>query len=409
MEAISDAGFNAVIIDAFFGGLSLARRSPQAMRVLGRISRPDDLMSCLCEAAESNDLFIYAGMDLLYLGVTGRYPRSPLVDNKKLIARNERRVPLTLPDSSDDHPNYLCPAKEEVWHMLGNLAAELAAAYPIEGFFFDHIALPHDLKCDCTKCETNPTPTTIDLPVGEEAGENQLPPIPASDYADVTSRMLYTIRLHIQQVRRSVIICGHLPLHIDMEEDPVVEGLLDLRAYSEAEFDTQKLSDLPPQILFENTDQAPNEQRKPALEDWCWGTIWTPTAEQLDKMEIPEFAGADRDPVPLPVETQLLPLALFLMDALTANDDLPQSHRTKISQVATDLRTSGRPRTKVRGEKSPEGPPRWNPWSLLPSLPWFDETVEELKRALNEEADMNPTVKALLIRTIAVLRLLERS
>ena len=409
MDLASDAGFNAVIVDAFFGGLSLARRSPRAMRVLGRIARPHDLMSCLCDAAQSNDLFLYAGMDLLYLGIQGRYPRSPLVNNKKLIARNERQLPLTLPDTTDDHPIFLCPAKEEVWNMLGTLAKELAAAYPIEGFYFDHIALPPGLTCDCTKKIINPSPAPNELSVGEESGENQLPPVPDSDYSDVTSRMLYAIRLHIHQVRRSSIICGHLPPGTAMEEDPVAEGLLDIRVCSDAEFREGGLGALPSQILFEKTDLSPTEQQNLLLEDWSYGTIWTLPAEKAARMDIPEFPEADTAPIPPPVETELLPMALFLMDSLASHDDLARHRRYRIAQAATQLRGSGKQRTKVRGEKPADGPPRWNPWSCLPSLTWFDDTVKELKEALNEEADLNPSIQALFSRTIAVLRLLQRT
>lgn len=293
--------------------------------------------------------------------------------------------------------------------MLGSLAKELAVAYPIDGFYFDHIALPRGMKCDCAMCETKPSPPPNDLPVGEESGENQLPPLPESDYSDVTSRMLYALRLHIQQVRHGIIICGYLPPDVATEEDPVVEGLLDIRVCSQAGYGEGGLGTLPPQILFEKTDQPPGEQKKLLLEDWSFGTIWTLPMEKLSEMEIPEFPEADTSPIPHPVESELFSTALFLMDALESHDDLARHRRYKIAQAANQLRTSGKPRTKIRGEKPADGPPRWNPWSSLPSLTWFDETVSELKEALNEEADMSPAIQALLSRAIAVLRMLERT
>ena len=386
MEAAGDAGFNAVVIDAFFGGLSLARRSPRLVTVLGRIAPPNDLLGALCAEARDNRLFVYAGMSLLYLGVAGRYPRSPLTDNRRLLARNERQRPLVTPDSDDDHPHHLCPANPDVAGLLATLAAEIAAAYPVSGLLFDHIALPPGTTCHCRVCNAA---TESDTARASEAADPELPAAPMREHWDDTARLLCAIRTRVERLRRGIVFAGQVNAIGTGGMALLKDGLLDIGIL------TPGGSPMPP---FDPTIPASGDERllmrllEPGTRiEWqarpreC-GHVWCPRPESLVRADFaPDEVPPVNDRAPA-IEASPVRSLLLHLDQLAGNPDLASDGRNAARKAAADLRSE---------------PAR--------TLAWHDRVAAELVAPrVTVDAAAAADASHHLRRAVALLRLLER-
>lgn len=385
MESAAEAGFNAVVIDAFFGGLSLVRRSPKLVTILGRIAQPNDLLGALCAEARDNRLFAYAGMSLLYLGVAGRYPRSPLADNRRLLARNERQRPLVPAGSDDDHPHFLCPANPDAADLLATLAAEMAAAYPISGLFLDHIALPSGSVCHCRMCTAA---TQSGSQRATETADPELPATPLREHWDDTARLLCAIRTRVERLRRGIVFAGPVDAPGTTGATLLKDGLLDIGVLAPhgtpyPPFDPAAAVTGDERLLMRLLEPGTRTDWQPDSRE-C-GHVWCPRAESLARAE---FARDEHPPVndrAAAIEANPTRSLLLYLDQLAADPDWPPHGRAVAAGAADDLRAR------------PARP-----------LAWHDRVVAELVAAQPPGNPPPAETAHRLARAISLLRLVER-
>jgi hypothetical protein len=210
IEGAAEAGFNAAVFDAYACGVPAfpsRTATHYGMRASRVFSRRADLLDHACRAAREHEVCLYAGFDLLRAGIRGQQPCSPIVArHRDWLARGADGAREAA--TGADGASFICPRNRNARDYLSALAAEIGAAYPVTGIFFDLAWLPDGL-CSCPACADAP---------GQGGGAGTAP-ADADEHAvgraDAVGELVCRVHAALRTARRGVLTAGRLsPDHL---------------------------------------------------------------------------------------------------------------------------------------------------------------------------------------------------
>ncbi len=324
-EAAADAGYNAIVLDAFTHGLPMfpcLTAQDCGLPLIAPGLRGTDPLGELCHAALRRGLVVHAAMRFLAVGSGRSHPRSALAGRWRLLARRSDGRPVEAP--VDGEPSrFLCPANREVRNMLSGIGAELAAAYPVTALLVEGFALPESGDpaglpgCHCPFCAPA-AETAAAAPKNESAEDapesvRQLATEPEDD-------LLYDFKARVRRLRAGVMIGGFVD-RLDAARVRAAEGLLDLVVVSGAEPAKAELA-FPVPALWQHATPEPLVPRLPPP---FAGTVHRLGGEAAAEVNLVAFPDVD-DPVES-VSTEADPLRSAEWHLRAATAALPSGAR----------------------------------------------------------------------------------
>jgi|GEM_PF-559644 len=155
------SGFNAILLPVFRGGYTLFP-SRVALDYRLHAIRPDlkksgDVFLDIFEAADENDLAVFAYADILRVGDRRIHEFGPIIARrKKWAAMNRKKTYAPIGASQNDL--FLCLNNPEVRRFSADLLIEIVESFPITGIVVDmhtypfEYSTPDEAACFCDCC-----------------------------------------------------------------------------------------------------------------------------------------------------------------------------------------------------------------------------------------------------------------
>ncbi|MGI8905703.1 MAG: hypothetical protein ACR2IE_04345 [Candidatus Sumerlaeaceae bacterium] len=230
ITAAAEAGFNQVIVDAFFRGITCfpSRSCKQfGLPRLHSIFHKTDFLAVAAESARRNELHLVAAIDCLHCGSKNDTPRSPINARGFRVWRNASKDGwLGMHREGDTDDVLLCPSNPDVSDFLGTLAAELTDAYPLDGLLLNGLQFgpkggTHPGRCFCASCVHS-----SDFPAPDSASDWD------SFRLKQLSELVGRIKARARQSRRTLRLWGQFPLLPGLQDEQLV-----LRDFDQELFD----------------------------------------------------------------------------------------------------------------------------------------------------------------------------
>ncbi len=220
----ADAGFNVVVVRAFFRGYPYFPCSTSLSAGLPRRSPVSSASDCIVEAAAAARCYgmsLYASISCLDSGPAHGLRRSPFLHRRAdWLLRSRPRFLFDAKRWKESEEAFegrssvwLCPAIPAVRQFFSALAAEIAAAYPVDGILLDGIRYPSTISggdfCGCRVCAQR-----VEAELGIRLKDNW--PEPGSEAhgrwthwrADRLTEFVESVKARARKGRRSVRIAG---------------------------------------------------------------------------------------------------------------------------------------------------------------------------------------------------------
>ena len=232
IEAAADAGFNIIVLDAFFRGFTcFPAQTPRAYGLpsLAPSYRGTNLLELACEVARARRLHVVAAMDCLNAGDWNDFPKSPFSKHRFRTWRTAARTgAFGRHRDCEGSDILLCPSNPLLRDFLATLASELTDAYPIDGLMLCALQFgppdgAHAGRCYCSSCTAADTESTELVTFDEKWDLLRLKRI---------SELISAIKARARQSRRNLRIWGEMP---------VLPGAVNGTQLLEAEFDHECL------------------------------------------------------------------------------------------------------------------------------------------------------------------------
>ncbi|MBX7245137.1 MAG: hypothetical protein K1X53_06540 [Candidatus Sumerlaeaceae bacterium] len=158
-ETVADCGFNTVALEAVYRGLtSFTSETAAKYGVLSEYPklRGAEPLAQACAAAVDAGLAVYATVDLMLAGARTYFPASRLWHKRRRwLIRNEKMLPMEF-EAPEPQSLFLCAANPDARRYAGELLAEIAQRYAVDGLMISNILPPGfgaaSAICQCAVC-----------------------------------------------------------------------------------------------------------------------------------------------------------------------------------------------------------------------------------------------------------------